>query len=129
MSLARNAVQRRPGNNFELWSWYYFRISGVLLLFLTLGHVYVMHIATPIEQVNYAFVAARYAKPFWRTYDLLLLLRAMSHGVNGARLIVHDYLRSRGLRVFAYSVLYSAALIFTVLGALVILTFQPQAGA
>jgi hypothetical protein len=27
--------------------------------------------------------------------------------------------------VFTYSVLYSAALIFTVLGALVILTFQP----
>ena len=125
MSLAERAVRRRPGTNFELWSWYYFRISGVLLLFLTLGHVYIMHIATPIEQVNYAFVAARYARPFWRTYDLVLLLLAMSHGVNGMRLILHDYVRGRGWRVFAYSVLYSAALIFTVLGALVILTFQP----
>ncbi len=124
MSLAERAVARR-GTNFELWSWYYFRISGVLLLFLALGHVYIVHILTPIEQVNYAFVAARYAKPFWRTYDLLLLLLAMSHGVNGMRLILHDYVRSRPWRVFAYSVLYSAALIFTVLGALVIVTFQP----
>lgn len=124
MSLAECAVARR-GTNFELWSWYYFRISGVLLLFLALGHVYIVHILTPIEQVNYAFVAARYAKPFWRTYDLLLLLLAMSHGVNGMRLILHDYVRSRPWRVFAYSVLYSAALIFTVLGALVIVTFQP----
>ncbi len=124
MSLAERAVARR-GTNFELWSWYYFRISGVLLLFLTLGHVYIVHILTPIEQVNYAFVAARYAKPFWRTYDLLLLLLAMSHGVNGMRLILHDYVRSRPWRVFGYSVLYSAALIFTVLGALVIVTFQP----
>ncbi len=125
MSLAERAIQRRPGTNFELWSWYYFRISGVLLLFLALGHVYIMHIATPIEQVDYAFVAARYARPFWRTYDLVLLLLAMSHGVNGMRLIIHDYVRPRGWRVFAHSVLYSAALIFTVLGALVILTFQP----
>ncbi|MDQ3326938.1 MAG: succinate dehydrogenase [Chloroflexota bacterium] len=124
MSLAERAVARR-GTNFELWSWYYFRISGVLLLFLTLGHVYIVHILTPIEQVNYAFVAARYAKPFWRTYDLLLLLLAMSHGVNGMRLILHDYVRSRQWRVFGYSLLYSAALIFTVLGALVIVTFQP----
>ena len=124
MSLAKRAVARR-GSNFELWSWYYFRISGVLLLFLALGHVYIVHILTPIEQVNYAFVAARYAKPFWRTYDLLLLLLAMSHGVNGMRLVLHDYVRSRPWRVFAYSVLYSAALIFTVLGALVIVTFQP----
>jgi succinate dehydrogenase / fumarate reductase membrane anchor subunit len=125
VSLAERAVRRRPGSSFELWSWYYFRISGVLLLFLALGHVYIMHIATPIEEVNYAFVASRYATPFWRTYDLVLLLLAMSHGVNGMRLILHDYLRSRPWRVFAYSVLYSAALIFTVLGALVILTFQP----
>ncbi len=125
MSLARQAVEKR-GTNFELWSWYYFRISGVLLLFLALGHVYVMHIATPIEEVNYAFVAARYATPFWRTYDALLLLLAMSHGVNGMRLILHDYIRARSWRVFAFSVLYSAALIFTVLGVLVILTFQPQ---
>ena len=126
MSLAREAVRSRPGSNFELWSWYYFRISGVLLLFLALGHVYVMHIATPIEQVNYAFVATRYARPFWRTYDLILLLLAMSHGVNGAGIIIHDYVRARSLRIFAFSMLYSAALIFTVLGALVILTFQPQ---
>lgn len=126
MSLAERAVQRR-GSTFELWSWYYFRVSGVLLLFLSLGHVYIMHIATPIEEVNYAFVAARYATPFWRTYDALLLLLGMSHGVNGMRLIVHDYVRPRPWRVFAFSVLYSAALVFTVLGLLVILTFQPQA--
>lgn len=127
MSLAQQAVQSKPRSNFELWSWYYFRISGVLLLFLVLGHVYVVHIATPIEKVNYAFVAARYSQPFWRTYDLLTLLLAMSHGINGMRLIIHDYVRPRTVRVFAFSVLYSAALIFTVLGALVILTFQPRA--
>jgi len=116
----------RPTGTFELWSWYYFRISGVLLLFLALGHVYIMHIATPVEQINYAFVAARYATPFWRTYDLVLLLLAMSHGVNGIRVIIHDYIRSRSWRLFTLSALYSISLIFTVLGALVILTFQPQ---
>jgi len=98
----------------------------VLLLFLVLGHVYIMHISTPIEQINYAFVAARFATPFWRTYDLLMLLLAMSHGVNGIRVIIHDYIRSRSWRLFALSALYSISLIFTVLGALVILTFQPQ---
>ena len=40
-SASRQAYRRRMtrpvGGNFELWSWYFFRVSGVLLLVLAFG--------------------------------------------------------------------------------------------
>jgi len=34
---------RRP-SSFEVWSWFFMRISGVILLFLVLIHLYIMHL-------------------------------------------------------------------------------------
>lgn len=120
--------QPRPvrGSNFELWSWLYMRISGVLLVVLALGHLYMVHVITRVEDVNYQFVVERWATPFFRTWDMLLLLLAMLHGINGTRVIIDDYLTHRpGWRVAALSVLYALGFILLVLGALIIITFQP----
>jgi len=116
----------RPAGGFELYSWLFMRVSGLLLLFLTLGHLFIMHIQVGIENVDYQFVARRYATPFWRTYDLLMLLLALFHGLNGARILVDDYVRTPGWKIFWITLLYLVALLFTVIGSLVILTFQPR---
>lgn len=120
--------QPRPakGSNFELWSWLYMRLSGVLLVVLALGHLYMVHVFTRVEDINYAFVVQRWATPLFRTWDMLLLLLAMLHGINGTRVIIDDYLSQRpGWRVAGLSALYVLGFIFTVLGALIIITFQP----
>lgn len=117
----------RAKGNFELITWFFMRISGLLLVFLVLGHWAVMHIINDIEQVDFAFVAARWASPFWRTYDLLMLFLAMLHGTNGMRTIIDDYTRHRGWRVFWLSTLYISAAILIILGTLVLITFQPGA--
>lgn len=116
----------RPAGGFELYSWLFMRISGLLLIFLALGHLFIMHILVGIENVDYSFVAQRYATPFWRTYDLLMLLLALFHGLNGARILIDDYVRTPGWRVFWITILYVVALVFTVIGSLIILTFQPK---
>lgn len=117
--------QARGRGNFELIAWFFMRISGILLVFLALGHVAIMHIINDIEQVDYAFVAGRWLSPFWRVYDLLLLWLALVHGANGIRVIVDDYARHRGWRVFWKALLYTVTALLVIMGTEVIVTFDP----
>lgn len=127
MSAPHTRVGRpRPtGSNFELYSWYFFRISGLLLIFLAVTHLVIMHVVNNVSQIDFNFVAHRWGSPFWRSFDWLLLILALLHGFNGARLSVDDYIRNRGWRVFAHSVIWSALIIFIVLGTIAIVTFNP----
>lgn len=115
-----------PSGGFELFMWFFMRVSGVLLVVLALGHLVIMHIINSVENVDYAFVAARYATPFWRTYDFLMLSLAVVHGFNGARTCVQDYIRKPGWRIFSLATVYVLTFVFLSLGALVIFTFQPK---
>jgi len=121
------ASRPRPDSGLELYAWLFMRISGVVLLFMALGHLAIMHIINNIEVINYGFVARRYTTPFWRTYDLVMLWLAMIHGVNGVRTLVEDYVSARGWRLVSLASLYVVSFIILALGSLVIFTFQPVA--
>ena len=114
------------GSRFETFSWYFFRWSGIALLFLVIIHLILMHVVTDVGQTNYDFVAARYRNPFWRVYDLLLLTLGLLHGLNGLRVIVDDYVRSHFWRIAAQSVVAFTAVTFLLMGILTIITFQPD---
>jgi succinate dehydrogenase / fumarate reductase membrane anchor subunit len=117
-----------PASGFEVWSWFFMRISGVLLVFLALGHLAIMHVfGGGVDRVNFDFVAARWGGMFWRTYDWLLLALALLHGANGARVVIDDHVRRDGWRVLLKTSLYAATFLFLVLGTFVIVTFDaPQ---
>ena len=113
--------------DFERWSWYFFRISGLLLVFLALGHVLIMHLINSVDVIDYSFVAERWRSVGWRFYDWLLLSLALSHGMNGLRVIVDDYVHSRAWRVVCLSttgLLFGALLL---IGTVTIVTF-PRTG-
>lgn len=114
------------GTNFELYSWVFMRVSGLLLVFLVLGHLLVMHIADGgVERVNFAFVAGRWSSPFWRTWDLAMLWLAELHGTNGLRTIVNDYAERDTTRFWLKMLLYVSTFLVVMLGTLVIFTFDP----
>jgi succinate dehydrogenase / fumarate reductase membrane anchor subunit len=115
----------RPLGGFELFSWYFFRITGVIMVFMVIIHLVIMHLTNDVSQTVYDFVAARYANPFWRVYDLLLLTFALLHGLNGLRIAVDDYVRPRGWRLLAHSTVWTLALVFWLMGTMTIITFQP----
>lgn len=122
----RTGARPRPSSNFELYSWYFFRVSGVLLLFFALGHLAIMHLINNVDVVNYNFVADRWANPLWRTFDMILLVLSLLHGANGARVLIYDYIYSKKWRTFTLSALYVTTIFFLLIGAQVIITFQPQ---
>ena len=117
-------IKRQEGN-FDLYAWFFMRVSGVFLLFLVFGHVLIMHLLNDITAINYQFVALRWETPFWRTYDWLMLVLALAHGGLGLRTLIDDYVHPRPWRVFAMTVLVSFAVLFVLIGSLVILTFEP----
>ncbi len=123
------AARVRPTNSgFELWMWYFMRISGLLLVVLALGHMFIMHVLVQLggREIDFAFVTARWGSPFWRIYDLLLLLLAFIHGLNGARIVIGDTARRGGVRTALMTFLYVAGFIWLVMGIYVILTFNPE---
>ncbi len=127
MAVARPHLGReRPSGGLELYSWYFFRLSGLLLIFLAIGHVVIMHVINTVDEIDWQFIADRWNSPFWRSYDWLMLFLALLHGLNGARLAVDDYIRPRGWRVLAHSLLWTLALIFLVIGSNAVLTFDPS---
>jgi len=119
------AGRPRPESGLELYAWLFMRISGITLLVLALGHLLVMHVINNVDNIDFKFVAERYATPFWRTYDLLLLWLALIHGINGVRTLVDDYIHPRGWRAASLASLYVIGFVLLALGSLIILTFQP----
>jgi succinate dehydrogenase / fumarate reductase membrane anchor subunit len=117
---------RRPSGNFEMYSWVFMRLSGVLLVVLVLGHLFVnLMLGEGIHRIDFAFVAGKWSSPFWQTWDLLMLWLAQLHGTNGLRTIINDYAERDGTRFWLKSVLYLASIVVIVLGTLVIFTFDP----
>ena len=109
--------------------WVFMRVSGVLLVGLALGHLWIMHVIHTVDQIDYAFVARRFGTSFslWRWYDLALLGLAMLHGLNGARVLIDDYIHAHVWHRVAMTALLLIGGAFLVAGAVVLLTFQPHA--
>lgn len=123
-SSARPAARR---SNFELYSWLFMRLSGVVLLLLVLGHLLIMlFLDGGIQRINFAFVAGRWSSPFWQMWDLAMLWLAGLHGGNGLRTVINDYSRKDTTRFWLKMLLYASMLLIVVLGTFVLFTFDPN---
>src|SRR5579863_3749141 len=126
MRISSGYGPRPSGGGFETFSWYFFRISGVALIFLALIHVFLNHVTTDVSCTSYQLVALRYTNPFWRLYDWLLLTLALLHGMNGLRVVIDDYVHKRGARLTALSIVGALTVAFFMLGTITLITFQPR---
>ncbi|HKG49088.1 MAG TPA: succinate dehydrogenase hydrophobic membrane anchor subunit [Actinomycetales bacterium] len=128
---AKYRRSRATRSNFELYSWLFMRASGVLLIALVFGHLFVNLVTGEgIKQVDFAFIAGKWSSPFWQTWDLLMLWLAELHGVNGVRTIINDYAEKDTTRIVLKTLLLLSAALVMFLGTLVIFTFDPcPAGA
>ncbi|MFP7759685.1 succinate dehydrogenase hydrophobic membrane anchor subunit [Marisediminicola sp. LYQ134] len=122
---ASTAVANR-GVNWEKWGWIYMRASGVVLVVLIFGHLFVnLMVGEGVNAIDFAFVAGKWADPFWIVWDTLLLWLALIHGSNGMRTIVNDYASNRLVRTILKGALAASTVVLLVLGTLVIYTFEP----
>lgn len=119
----------KPASGMELRAWYFMRISGLLLVFLAVGHLFIMHIVNNVETINYAFIAGRWeAKgilgPLWRIWDFSLIALAVIHGFNGLRQVAFEYVTRPGRRVLVGTLIWAATIGLIGIGSYAIFMFQ-----
>jgi succinate dehydrogenase / fumarate reductase membrane anchor subunit len=118
----------KPVGGFELGAWYFMRISGLVLVFLALGHLLITHILHNVEDVNYKFVADRWGDAktgvFWRLWDLTMINLAVLHGCNGLRQVLDEYVIRRNRRVLVHTLIWCSAIFLMTIGTYAILLFQ-----
>ena len=120
------APRRRRGINWEKWGWIYMRASGVVLIVLIFGHLFVnLFAGEGVKAIDFAFVAGKLADPFWVVWDTLMLWLALIHGANGMRTIVNDYANNRTVRFILLGAIALSTIALITLGTLVIYTFDP----
>ena len=115
--------------NIEKWGWIYMRFSGIILVVLIFGHLFVNVVAGEgVKAIDFAFVAGKLANPFWIVWDMLLLWLALIHGANGMRTIINDYANNKRLRTVLLTALGVSTAALLILGTLVLTTFDPCIG-
>jgi succinate dehydrogenase hydrophobic membrane anchor protein len=72
------------------FDWFFQRITGVVLFVTLLLHFLFLHYLNA-GQVDAQGVWDRLQHPFWKTVDLLFLVTAIYHGVQGVIMNIHDY--------------------------------------
>src|SRR3954454_4870775 len=89
---ARFRRSRATRSNFELYSWLFMRLSGVVLIALVFGHLFVnLFSGQGITAIDFAFVGGKWSTPFWQTLDLMMLLLLERQGFIGVRTTMNDY--------------------------------------
>lgn len=81
--------------NFERLAYLFMRMSGIILLILAVGHVTIQLILNDVHNLTLQFVADQWDDWGWKVYDMVLLVFALSHGLNGLRNVLEDYIHSR----------------------------------
>jgi succinate dehydrogenase / fumarate reductase membrane anchor subunit len=122
-------ARRRRGVNLEKWGWLFMRGSGVVLVVLIFGHLFInLMVGEGIHALDFAFIAGKFATPFWQWWDVIMLWLALIHGANGMRTIVNDYVTNNTARKALIWALGLAAALLIILGTLVVFTFDPCLG-
>ena len=90
-------------NNFEMFAWLGMRLSGVLLVVLIFGHLFVnLMVGEGIHAIDFGFV-----------------------GANGIRVVIDDYAEKDRVRVWLKIILFLASAFVLLVGTLTIFTFDP----
>lgn len=106
--------------SYTFW-WFFQRFSGVVLLFILLGHILMVHFN--LEDFKAAGlrpeeVAQRYGSPWMKLFYALFLLMAVPHGINGVLNSVDDYLRNDMARMAATWLAWLLGLVIFIWGML-----------
>lgn len=111
-------------SNPELVWWVFMRMSGLILIFLVLGHIYMTFIQqSEIVSGEASTIVEKLKNPVWKFYDWLILVLAGLHGLNGARYSIEDYIQSRQARLWTKVLLYTLSGILFLWGTVVLFTF------
>jgi len=109
------------------FEWLFQRVSGVALAVILLVHFTLLHYLGGEGPVTYDKVAGRLASPYYKAWELLFLVLALYHAMNGIKLVIDDYVHHEGWRIALTALNWLVCLGLLLFGAITVLTFTYQA--
>lgn len=97
------------------FSWVFQRVTGVILVVILIGHYILMHY-NPASGHTYDAVLARMQSNWYRVLDLVFVVLAMYHGLNGVWGIFRDYKLKQWQSVTILGLIIIFGLAFTLWG-------------
>ena len=117
----------QPKGDFERYAFLFMRLSGVLLLLLAVGHMLLQHVFRDVHDLTLQTVQEIWRSWGWRAYDLFLLVFAITHGFNGLRQILEDYIHKPKTLKIVNRLILIAIILTIVWSAIAIFSFNPDA--
>lgn len=114
-------------SNTGAMTWFFQRISGLLLVVLLLLHFGLIHtteVDPKLHQVTYKPVAERLSGSLWKTIDIAFLILAIFHGLNGVWMVLGDYFHRAWVRTTLFTMVCILGFVLLVLGTVTILSFR-----
>jgi len=129
------------GLNFEYIMWIFTRISGLALYilgFLGIAMAFVMGAREQVDigalarwtffpnpnhvvNTNIPDVTLGWANAWWQVMQMLILFFGVTHGINGLRVVIEDYLGGSWSRIFLRGLLFLLWIFLLIVGVYVIL--------
>lgn len=105
------------------FEWLFQRVTGVALAVILGVHFVLLHYMGT-GNVTYETAAPRLASPYYKSLQLLFLVLALYHAMNGIKIVIDDYVHKSEWRIILTSLNWVATLAFFLFGAVTILTFK-----
>ena len=129
------------GFSFEYFMWVFTRISGAALILLVafgmaaafwMGARMQMDVGALVRwtffpnsyhvvNTNIPDLTLGWANAYWTVMQILVVFFGMTHGVNGLRVVIEDYMGTGWLRVFLRGLLFLFWMFMLIVGIIVIL--------
>ena len=117
----------KPRSNFERYAFLFMRLSGIALLLLAVGHMLLQHVLRDVHDLTLQVVQDVWRSWGWRVYDLLLLAFAITHGFNGLRQVLEDYVHDPKKVKLVGRLVLGFIIITIIWSAVAIFSFNPDA--
>lgn len=113
-------------NQLERYTFLFMRLTGSGLLILAVGHMLIQHVLNSSGNLTIQFVAAQWNNWGWKAFDMLLLIFAISHGFNGLRTILEDFIHNETTMRWIRRFLLVFCIITIIWAGIAISTFDPS---
>lgn len=98
-----------------------------MLILLAVGHMLLQHVFRDVHNLTLQVVQDVWRSWGWRAYDLLLLIFAITHGLNGFRQILEDYIHKPRTVKIVNRILLVVVILTIIWSGVAIFSFNPDA--
>lgn len=92
--------------NYEMVAWKWMRYLGILIIPFVFIHVLIKDVLVGVHEIDLNYVHHIWSSLGWRLFDLTFLVLVLTHGMNGLRQILIDFIHGEtGRRVTTWILL------------------------